>query len=190
MADWGRVDFSELEELQKRLDKLIEQKDAFYEDCAKEIAARLLAKVIKRTPVGKYGSYKVVTARRTTKNHTKGEQYQKFVKDKSGKVGGTLRRGWTGGSNRNAADYANSLNVVHTGRTFEVTVSNPIEYASYVEYGHRQTPGRYVPAIGKRLKSGWVKGTFMLTFSEQELQSAVPGILKKKINAFLKECFG
>ncbi len=22
----------------------------------------------------------------------------------------------------------------------------------YVEYGHRQEPGRYVPAIGKRLK--------------------------------------
>ena len=29
-----------------------------------------------------------------------------------------------------------------------------MEYASYVEYGHRQEPGRYVPALGKRLKNG------------------------------------
>ena len=31
-----------------------------------------------------------------------------------------------------------------------------------VEYGHRQTPGRYVPAIGKRLKKDFVPGKKML----------------------------
>jgi hypothetical protein len=32
-----------------------------------------------------------------------------------------------------------------------VTVYNNTEYAAHVEYGHRQTPGRFVPTIGKRL---------------------------------------
>jgi hypothetical protein len=30
-------------------------------------------------------------------------------------------------------------------------VGTKLEYAPYVEYGHSQQPGRYVPAIGKRL---------------------------------------
>lgn len=32
------------------------------------------------------------------------------------------------------------------------------KYAPHVEYGHRQTPGRYVPAIGKRLVASYVPG--------------------------------
>lgn len=32
------------------------------------------------------------------------------------------------------------------------------EYAPHVEYGHRQQVGRYVPAIGKRLKAPYVEG--------------------------------
>lgn len=32
------------------------------------------------------------------------------------------------------------------------------KYAPHVEYGHRQAPGRYVPAIGKRLKASYVPG--------------------------------
>lgn len=32
------------------------------------------------------------------------------------------------------------------------------EYAPHVEYGHRQTPGRYVPAIGRRLVKKYVEG--------------------------------
>lgn len=43
-----------------------------------------------------------------------------------------------------------------------VTVYNNTEYAAHVEYGHRQTPGRFVPAIGKRLKKSFVPGKKML----------------------------
>lgn len=32
-----------------------------------------------------------------------------------------------------------------------VVVGSAVEYAPYVELGHRQEPGRYVPAIGRRL---------------------------------------
>lgn len=41
-------------------------------------------------------------------------------------------------------------------------VYNNTEYAAHVEYGHRQQVGRYVPAIGKRLKKGFVPGRKML----------------------------
>jgi len=43
-----------------------------------------------------------------------------------------------------------------------VEVYNNVEYAAHVEFGHRQTPGRYVPAIGKRLKRDFVPGKKML----------------------------
>ena len=50
---WGKCDFSELVDLQKRLDKALNGDTVlFYEACARELAARLLRKVIKRTPVG------------------------------------------------------------------------------------------------------------------------------------------
>lgn len=44
----------------------------------------------------------------------------------------------------------------------KVTVYNNVEYASHVEYGHRQQPGRYVPAIGKRLTKDFVPSKKML----------------------------
>lgn len=35
-------------------------------------------------------------------------------------------------------------------------IGTNVEYAPYVEMGHTQTPGRYVPALGKRLVRDWV----------------------------------
>jgi hypothetical protein len=71
MAKWGKVDYEQFLKLQKRLEQLEKiDRDQFCRDVAKELAARLLAKVIKRTPVGQYPP-------------------------KSGLMGGTLRRGWT-----------------------------------------------------------------------------------------------
>ena len=44
----------------------------------------------------------------------------------------------------------------------KTTIYNNVKYAAHVEYGHRQTPGRYVPAIGKRLKKYFVPGKKMM----------------------------
>lgn len=38
------------------------------------------------------------------------------------------------------------------------TVGYTAAHAPHVEYGHRQEPGRYVPAIGKRLVKSYVPG--------------------------------
>lgn len=37
-----------------------------------------------------------------------------------------------------------------------MAVGTNVEYAPYVELGHHQQPGRYVPKLGKRLKKSWV----------------------------------
>ena len=52
MAKWGNCDFKQLQKLQKKMEKF-EKADLeqFCEMCAKHLAARLLARVIKATPV-------------------------------------------------------------------------------------------------------------------------------------------
>lgn len=108
-------DFHELEEYRDRLSKL--QVDSFLSACAKELAARLLRKVIKRTPpVGTY---------------PKG----------SGKTGGTLKRGWTGAKEDSALAFAQSIPVEKSGNVYRITISNSVYYAPYVEYGHRKRNG-------------------------------------------------
>lgn len=166
MARSVRVDYSALEKFRDKLEQI--DLDEFCEATAKELAARLLRKVIKRTPVGDYSnSYDL---------EDDGEQYFLTMSDKQG---GTLRRGWT--------TQLNNINVHKFANDYVVELINPVEYASYVEYGHRQEPGRYVPAIGKRLKKGWVPGQFMLTISENELRDAAPRLIEQKLNNWLKE---
>lgn len=150
MGRMGRFDADDLKKFQKELEKL--DANAFLESCARELAARLLRLVIKRTPVGDY-----------PKN--------------SGKMGGTLRRGWTGEKNSLAKAYADSLTVHHFADTYVIEIINPVEYATYVEYGHRT-----------RDHKGWVKGCFMMTISERELERIAPKVLENKIKKYLEGC--
>ncbi len=153
----GQFSASDLKKLQQQLNKLKDNKvDAFVEGCAKELAARLLTRVIKRTPPGDYPK-------------------------STGKKGGTLKRGWTAGKSSSsyggAKEYANSLKVNHYGGFFVIEIVNPVEYASFVEYGHRT-----------RGHKGWVPGRFMLTISEQEIQAIAPKVLEQKIKKYLMGC--
>lgn len=154
MAKSGSINFRDFERIQKNLEKLNqEQVDIFIDACAKELAARLLAKVIKRTPVGEYPN-------------------------SPGKKGGTLYRGWTGEKKSSAVAYANSLTIHHFADAYVIEIINPVEYASYVEFGHRT-----------RDHKGWVDGRFMLTISEQEIQQAAPAIIEKKLMKQMGELF-
>ena len=134
----SKLDIKELKAFRDRLDRASQETELsdFYEQAAKELAARLLTMVKKRTPV------------RT----------------------GNLR----GGRNGSGGWTVGEVQKVDGG--YQVEIFNPTEYASYVEFGHR-TPG------GK----GWVKGRFMLTLSEQELEAMAPKILERKLQAFLKQ---
>lgn len=69
--NWGNCDYKQLQRLRDSLATLQSMDmDHFCTEVSKELAARLLALVIPRTPVGQYPK-------------------------SSGKKGGTLRRGWT-----------------------------------------------------------------------------------------------
>lgn len=155
MAKMGSADFSELKKLQENLNKLAgseEVRTAFCEACAKELAARLLRAVIKRTPVGVYPAG-------------------------SGRVGGTLRRGWSAGSD-NMQQALNNLRVTKSGGLYTIEITNPVEYASYVEYGHRTSN-----------HAKWVPGKFMMTISENEIRRIAPQLLEKRLTEFLKGAF-
>lgn len=164
MAKCGNCDFSELRKYADKLEKLT---DADINDlcvkCSRQLAARLLALVIPRTPVGNYPA-------------------------SSGKKGGTLRRGWTSSTyNRaqaandsgdaavKAATWAENLRVHKSGNLYTIEIKNPVEYASYVEFGHRTVSG------------GWVDGKYMLTISEERLKQISPAVLQRMINKKLHE---
>ncbi|EQI29270.1 HK97 gp10 family phage protein [Clostridioides difficile] len=52
MARWGSVDFREFKRVCKKMEELTKiDLDKFCKDAARELAARLLGKVIRRTPV-------------------------------------------------------------------------------------------------------------------------------------------
>lgn len=153
MARGGRVDFQQLKAFERKLAKLATADyEKFCEDCTKELAARLLAKVIKRTPVND----------------------------------GVLRRGWTAkteqeaksGGRGNPVAFAEELNITATGNLYEIEIINPVDYSSYVEFGHRSRGG-----------VGWVNGRFMMTISADELEQQAPLILEKKLMKFLKGAF-
>jgi len=142
MARWGRVNFQQLQRLQRKMQKLSQADiEKFCEEAAKELAARMLAKVKKRTPVGQYDD---------------------------GRVGGTLRRGWT-----------IDANVTRRGNVFEIEVFNPVEYGMYVEFGHRT-----------RNHQGWVNGRFMMTISADEVEQKSVQILEKKLQRMLGDALG
>lgn len=83
----------------------------------------------------------------------------------SGKTGGTLRRGWTIGE------------IQHIGNMYQVEIINTIEYAPYVEFGHRTANHK-----------GWVQGRFMLTISEREIQAQATKIVERRIMQYLEWC--
>lgn len=63
-------------------------------------------------------------------------------------------------------------NVYRKGNELYIIIHNPLNYASFIEYGHT-TPSRI----------GWVNGYFMATVSIQEIQNAMP---KRWNTAFAK----
>lgn len=162
---WGKVDYKQLQRLQENLQKLQDiDMDKFCRDVSKGLAARLLQLVIPATPVGEYPK-------------------------STGKKGGTLHRGWTAKTEQEAVEgsgdgrsktaaYVNALPVFKRGRTFYIEVINPVQYASYVEFGHRTRGGK-----------GWVPGRYFLTMAESKLESRAPSVIEKELEKKLKEVF-
>ena len=82
---------------------------------------------------------------------------------------GDLRRSWT------------LTGPDKKGLKFEMDLANPLEYSEYVEYGHRQEPGRFVPAIGKRLKADFVPGSYMLRDGTRRLEETLGPAVQREV---------
>ena len=167
MGQAVKINMAGLEIMKKNLENIQKNQAEIMASLVKSLGALLLRKVIFRTPVGDY-SYLAQTSKTVD-----GKKVPNTKKN-----GGNLRRNWTIGQ------------VFKNGNLYSVEVINPTHYASYVEYGHRQTLGRFVPVLGKKLKRAWVPGRFMLTISENEIKENMDAILEKKLDSILKKVFG
>jgi len=106
------VNYQQLKRFERKLAKLASADyQKFCEACAKELAARLLAKVIKRTPVDDG-----VLRRGWT---SKSEQEARD------------------GGKKSAVSFAEELSIKAVGNMYEIEIINPVSYSSYVEFGHR-----------------------------------------------------
>lgn len=160
------VEYNDFVKLREKLQKMNDiDAERFMISATSEVAGRLLKEVKQRTPVGH-------------KPKVRKEILQMYW---DGYQGGTLRRSWT-------VEDAKKIGMGTIG-VYEAKVINPLKIASYVENGHRQRPGRYVPALGKRLTAAWVKGKFFLKSSEDFVRSKVPQIVKKRLDEYLKQMY-
>ena len=97
-----------------------------------------------------------------------------------------------------AADYAAGLAPVDTGNlknsmTCDVNIDEKavyigtdVEYAPYVEFGHRQEVGRYVPEIGKRLVKAYVPAKPFLKPAIVNNLEEYKGIIESELKAKIK----
>lgn len=171
MAKWGKCDFKQLKRLQKKMEKFEQAElDEFCEMCAKHLAARLLSRVIKETPVGDYSGKPVFYV--TGKAGTPIDASRNLVAfdGKNTKQGGTLRRSWN--------EENSNVHVKHKGNEFICEIVNSTEYAYYFEYGHRTADHK-----------GFVKGRFILEKTTLKLDEQAPRIIEKLLMKKLKEVF-
>lgn len=96
-----------------------------------------------------------------------GARLLRLVKQKTPVETGSLRREW------------NIEIVQKQGEMYYTIVFNPLEYAPYIEYGHRT-----------KNHHGWVQGYFMMTLSEQEIQTMSQAIITRKIERFVRRSLG
>lgn len=161
-----KKNFSRLKEFKANLEVLNEHKDLFMEQMANELATIFLAEVRKRTPVGK-GTFEVVGKIKRGKN--KGKPKLKKISQ-----GGSLRKSWYITKAIKHRDY------------YIASIFNPMEYASYVENGHRQKVGRYVPVLGKRLKANFVEGHHMMKLSAELVEQEGYDYVQQRFYEFLR----
>lgn len=68
------------------------------------------------------------------------------------------------------------------GECYEIAVSNNIEYAPFVENGHRIVVGG--------VTVGFVDGVYMLRISAMELERRMPQLIERKTRDMLRRIFG
>lgn len=84
--------------------------------------------------------------------------------------------------------------IARRGNDVMINIVNPKLYASFVENGHWQQPGRFIPGsflgdkfeyipgypFGMTLSNPWVEGVYMLTISLAEIERQMPKRLERE----------
>lgn len=187
----GCVDLKEFRGFEDKLAALGSEKaiDGFYEYAVKQMGARFLRRVIKDTPVEENEAIRYETMAGEATLNVKG---------------GALKRGWIGkgdsGPEPSAGEQAAFLAgkpVTKHGKIYELEISNNVGYARFVEYGHRQRVGQYVPTLGKpdkhgvrhgaTLKKSFVRGQYMMTNAAGALEAMAPGLARKLVDDYIRK---
>ena len=82
---------------------------------------------------------------------------------------GDLRQNW-------------KFDVVKRGDTYTIFIFNDLEYASFVEDGHR------IVVAGQTV--GWVEGKFMLKLTKDEMERIAPRMWKIEVEKEMRRIFG
>ena len=74
-----------------------------------------------------------------------------------------------------------SSDVKLNGNEYSMTIGSSLEYVKYAEEGHKQEVGRYVPAIGKKLKKEFVPGNHVIKDSVDLHQSKLIKRIQERV---------
>lgn len=191
-----KKDFGGLATIIANLQGMQDEQDKVIKRMSQRLAQIFLREVKKRTPVGEapeiddtvtVASYGSQTVRRKAGNgyvtyQRKVKRTRKMLTAAAAKAteywqgyqGGALQRAWV------------IRGVRRIGGVWTATIFNPMEYASYVENGHRQKPGRFVPALGKTLKKNWVKGRFMMRLSAEYVEKEGAAYVQREFETYMR----
>lgn len=179
------VDVDGLERLRADFEKI--DVDDIMRKSANIIMQEMLKEVIKATPEGKrpdniqmFQKVKVRTGELKKNGKPKTKTLSFYTMQGlawRGYRGGTLKKGWQAAQN----------SYVHYGNVYSLTATNATEYSDYVNLGHRQHKGRFVPAIGKRLVRSYVPGRHFTQDAEEKVQPKAEKIVNKFIEKALQD---
>lgn len=195
------VSFAGFEALRRQIEGLNspQEKQVCMEECAESLAQVYLRKAIRHKFKTSGGAkefevtekaYERIQAmevgakgfqKAKSRNHANAHAVKRIKKSrKSGKkqylvltASEHMRRSWGAES------------VKKQGSTYSVKVFNSASYASYVNDGHRQRPGRFVPAIGKRLVRSWVPGQHIAEEAERTVRKVSKRLLSQIILSYI-----
>lgn len=170
------VDVSGLEEFVKYLNNMADGFDVFLRKFLLKEALRVLAKTKRDTHVISgylrnswyIGDAKVVTTYRKAKKKTAIKRHKKGErKNKKWRVKEVLRFSSV------ALQEATINSVRKEGSNLVVDIYNPVEYASYVEYGHVTRSRKGKDGKGSA-RTGWVQGQFTCTLAIKDIERKMP----------------
>lgn len=149
-----KLDMKELLKYSKKLAKASDGFEDFLKDFLIEMANRIIAKTKARTPVdtGALRSSWGIETEKTKVVKGTNNQGRKMLK--------TIRTG----------------DIKYNGKEISLILSNPMEYATDIEYGHR--------IVRNGAEVDWYEGRFMLKTSVDEVRKQMPHRYVKEFNAW------